>query len=120
MPDEAFDVAVNGSGETISAKNLVVATGSRPKSLPGLTMDGDRVINSDHAVNLEQMPKSIVIVGAGAVGTEFACVYNGYGAEVTLAEFLPTLLPREDAEVCQQLATILTKHVVQVLTHPQF
>ena len=58
-------VVVKGSGEAISARNLVVATGSRPKSLAGLTMDGDRVINSDHAVNLEQMPKSIVIVGAG-------------------------------------------------------
>src|SRR5712692_8525385 len=81
----------------INAKNLVVATGSRPKSLPGLKIDGDRVINSDHAVKLEQMPKSIVIVGAGAVGTEFACVFNGYGADVTLVEFLPTLLPAEDA-----------------------
>src|ERR1700730_18934236 len=74
-------VVVKGGGETIDAKSLVVATGSRPKSLPGLTMDGDRVISSDHAVNLEEMPKSIVIVGAGAVGTEFACVYNGYGAD---------------------------------------
>jgi len=100
-------VVVKESGETITAKNLLVATGSRPKSLPGLEMDGDRVINSDHAVNLDQMPKSIVIVGAGAVGTEFACVYNGYGAEVTLIEFMPTLLPLEDPEVGQQLAKVL-------------
>src|SRR6202023_1187855 len=112
-------VVVNGSGESINAKNLVVATGSRPKSLPGLTMDGDRVISSDHAVNLEQMPKSIVIVGAGAVGTEFACVYNGYGADVTLVEFLPTLLPLEDVEVGQQLAKVLSKRGIKVLTGAQ-
>ena len=112
-------VVVKGSGEAINARNLVVATGSRPKSLAGLSMDGDRVINSDHAVNLEQMPKSIVIVGAGAVGTEFACVYNGYGADVTLVEFLPTLLPLEDAEVGQQLAKVLTKRGIKVLTGAQ-
>src|SRR5947209_9298584 len=112
-------VVVKGGGEAINARNLVVATGSRPKSLAGLTMDGDRVINSDHAVDLDKMPKSIVIVGAGAVGTEFACVYNGYGAEVTLVEFLPTLLPLEDAEVGQQLARILGKRGIKVLTGAQ-
>src|SRR5437588_7141959 len=112
-------VIVKGGGESINAKNLVVATGSRPKSLAGLTMDGDRVINSDHAVNLEQMRKSIVIVDAGAVGTEFACVYNGYGGDVTLVEFLPTLLPAEDAEVGQQLAKILSKRGIKVMTGAQ-
>src|SRR3989475_4926397 len=112
-------VVVKNSGQAINAKNLLVATGSRPKSLPGLTMDGNRVINSDHAVNLDQMPKSIVIVGAGAVGTEFACVYHGYGAQVTLVEFLPTLLPAEDAEVGQLLARVLTKRGIKVLTGAQ-
>src|ERR671936_1064079 len=112
-------VTIKDSGQAINAKNLVVATGSRPKSLPGLEMDGNRVINSDHAVKLDQMPKSIVIVGAGAVGTEFACVFNGYGADVTLIEFLPTLLPQEDAEVGQQLAKILSKRGIKVLTGTQ-
>src|SRR5437879_7691119 len=112
-------VVVKDSGQAVNAKNLVVATGSRPKSLPGLKMDGNRVINSDHAVTLDQMPKSIVIVGAGAVGTEFACVYNGYGADVTLVEFLPTLLPLEDAEVGQQLAKVLGKRGIKVLTGAQ-
>ena len=83
-------VTVKESGEVVNAKNLLVASGSRPKSLPGLKMDGDRVINSDHAVSLDKMPGSIVIVGAGAVGTEFACVYNGYGADVTLIHTDPT------------------------------
>ena len=119
MIESEHSVTVKDSGQAINAKNLVVATGSRPKSLPGLKMDGDRVINSDHAVNLDQMPTSIVIVGAGAVGTEFACVYNGYGAEVTLIEFLPTLLPAEDADVGQQLAKILGKRGIKVMTGAQ-
>jgi len=110
---------VNGTGEKITAKQLLVATGSRPKSLPDLEIDGDRVINSDHAVSLEQMPRSIVIVGAGAVGTEFACVYNGYGAEVTLIEFQPTVLPLEDQEVGQQLAKVLAKRGIKVMTGAQ-
>jgi dihydrolipoamide dehydrogenase len=112
-------VTVKDSGEQVNARHLVVATGSQPKTLPGLEMDGDRVINSDHAVTLDKMPRSIVIIGAGAVGTEFACVYNGYGAEVTLVEFLPTLLPQEDAEVGQQLARILSKRGIKVLTGTQ-
>jgi len=112
-------VVVNGTGEKITAKQLLVATGSRPKSLPDLEIDGDRVINSDHAVSLEQMPRSIVIVGAGAVGTEFACVYNGYGAEVTLIEFQPTVLPLEDQEVGQQLAKVLAKRGIKVMTGAQ-
>ena len=117
--ESANRVVVKESGESINAKNLLVATGSRPKSLPGLEIDGDRVISSDHAVNLGQMPKSIVIVGAGAVGTEFACVFNGYGVEVTLVEFLPTLLPLEDPEVGQQLAKVLSKRGIKVLTGAQ-
>jgi dihydrolipoamide dehydrogenase len=112
-------VIVKDSGETINCKNLVIASGSQPKSLPGLNMDGQRVISSDHAVALPQMPKSIVIVGAGAVGTEFACVYNGYGADVTLVEFMPTILPLEDPEVGQQLAKILGKRGIKVLTGAQ-
>ena len=117
---EAEDrVLVKDTGQTVSARHLVIASGSQPKSLPGLTMDGEGVINSDHAVKLERMPKSIVIVGAGAVGTEFACVYNGYGSEVTLVEFLPTILPQEEPEVGQLLARILTKRGIKVLTGAQ-
>ncbi len=112
-------IAVKESGETVSARHLVVASGSQPKSLPGLTMDGEWVINSDHAVNLPEIPRSLIIVGAGAVGVEFACVYNGYGSDVTLVEFLPRLLPLEDQEVGQQLARILGKRGVRVLTGAQ-
>ena len=117
---EAADrVQVKESGVTLEAKHLIVATGSRPKSLPGLTIDGDRVLSSDHAVILDRLPKSVLVVGAGAVGVEFACVYNGYGVQVILAEFLPTLLPMEDAEVGRQLARILGKRGIQVLTGAQ-
>lgn len=117
---EAADrVTIKENAATVRARNLVVASGSQPKSLSGLTMDGNVVINSDHAVTLERMPNSVVIVGAGAVGTEFACVYNGYGAQVTLVEFLPTVLPAEDAEVGQMLARVLSKRGIKVLTGAQ-
>ncbi len=117
---EAQDrIRIKGNGTTVSARHLILATGSQPKSLPGLPLDGDQVITSDHAVTLAQIPKSVLIVGAGAVGVEFACVYNGFGSEVTLVEFLPTLVPQEDQEVGQQLARILSKRGVRVLTGAQ-
>jgi len=117
---EAGDrIQLKGDGTSITARHLVIATGSQPKSLPGLTIDGDGVLTSDHAVTLDHIPASVLIVGAGAVGVEFACVYNGFGSQVTLVEFLPTLLPQEDEEVGQQMAKILTKRGITVLTGAQ-
>jgi dihydrolipoamide dehydrogenase len=103
----------------VRTRNLVIATGSRPRSLPGLTIDGRRIISSDHAVNLDALPRSVVIIGAGAVGVEFACVYNGLGCDVTLVEYLPVLLPLEDQEVGTELAKVLVKRGIKVLTETQ-
>lgn len=103
----------------VRSRNLVIATGSRPRSLPGLKIDGQRVISSDHAVGLGDLPRSVVIIGAGAVGVEFACVYNGLGCEVTVVEYLPALLPLEDHDVGTELAKILTKRGIKVLTGTQ-
>jgi dihydrolipoamide dehydrogenase len=100
----------------IRSKDLIIATGSRPRSLKGLIIDGKKVISSDHAVDLPEIPKSVVIIGAGAVGVEFACVYNGLGAEVTLVEYLPTLLPLEDQDVGVELAKILTRRGIKLFT----
>ncbi len=83
---------------TLQAKNVLLATGSVPRSLPGLEVDGDRVINSDHVLQLEQVPKSMVVLGAGAVGVEFASAYARFGTKVTLIELLERVLPLEDAE----------------------
>ncbi len=103
----------------VRTRNLVIATGSRPRSLPGLKIDGQRVISSDHAVGLGDLPRSVVIIGAGAVGVEFACVYNGLGCEVTVVEYLPALLPLEDHDVGTELAKILSKRGIKVLTGTQ-
>src|SRR5260370_6565648 len=84
-------------GDTVyEAEHVVLATGSQPKSLPGLEIDGERVINSDHALLLDRVPGSVVILGGGVIGVEFASVWRSFGAEVTIVEMLPHLLPLED------------------------
>ena len=78
------------------AEHVVLATGSEPKSLPGLEIDGERVINSDHALQLDRVPGSVIILGGGVIGVEFASVWRSFGAEVTIVEMLPQLVPLED------------------------
>ena len=84
-------------GDTVyEAEHVVLATGSEPRSLPGLEIDGERVINSDHALQLDRVPGSVVILGGGVIGVEFASVWRSFGAEVTIVEMLPQLVPLED------------------------
>ena len=100
------------SGEgtrAIEARAMILATGSEPRSLPGVTIDEQRVISSNGAVRNETRPKSLVVIGAGAVGVEFADVFSSYGTEVTLLEALPRILPIEDEEVSSQLARTLSR-----------
>ena len=78
---------------------MILATGSRVKSLPGLEPDGKRIVTSDDVLKLDTLPKDIVIVGAGAVGVEFASIFHDVGVKVTLLEYLPQIVPLEDAEV---------------------
>ena len=87
---------VTVDGETYTGRNIVLATGSEPKSLPGLAIDGQRVISSDHALRLERVPASVVVLGGGVIGCEFASVWKSFGAEVTIVEALPHLVPLED------------------------
>ena len=84
------------NGEVYTGRNIVLATGSAPKSLPGLEIDGERVISSDHALKLDRVPASVVVLGGGVIGCEFASVYKSFGADVTIVEFLPHLVPLED------------------------
>jgi dihydrolipoyl dehydrogenase len=107
-------VAVNG--RTLTAKNIVLAPGSQPKDIPGLEVDGERILNSDHLLQLEEIPKSILIVGAGAVGCEFASFYADVGTEVTLIEMLPTIVPLEDETVGHALAKSLAARGINVMT----
>jgi dihydrolipoamide dehydrogenase len=81
---------------TIEARHVILATGSEAKSLPGITVDGERVITSDHALTLDHVPASAIVLGAGAIGCEFASVWNSFGADVTIVEALPHLVPAEE------------------------
>jgi dihydrolipoamide dehydrogenase len=105
-----------GSPRTIEAGAVVLATGAEPRSLPGLTIDGERIISSDEALRLERLPRSIIVVGAGAVGVEFADVFAAYGVQVTIVEALPRLLPIEDEEVSRVLARSFAKRQIDVRT----
>ncbi|NLN92437.1 MAG: dihydrolipoyl dehydrogenase [Candidatus Hydrogenedens sp.] len=110
----AGQVEVNG--EILTAKNTIIATGGRPAQLPGLEFDGKLVIGSTDALNLDRVPESVVVIGAGALGTEFSCIWNAFGSKVTLVEMMPTILPRSDAEPAKLLERILKKKKVDVRT----
>ncbi|MGH8869417.1 MAG: dihydrolipoyl dehydrogenase [Actinomycetes bacterium] len=88
--------SVQVGDQRLEGRHVVLATGSAPRSLPGLEIDGDRVISSDHALTLSSVPGSVVVLGGGVIGVEFASVWRSFGAEVTVVEALPHLLPAED------------------------
>jgi dihydrolipoamide dehydrogenase len=90
--------AVEVDGQRYEGRNVVLATGSVPKSLPGLEIDGNRVISSDHALILDSIPSKVVVLGGGVIGCEFASVWRSFGAEVTIVEALPHLVPTEDEQ----------------------
>ncbi len=106
-------VELKKSGDKLTAKNIIIATGARPISIPGLEIDGKDVITSREAILMKELPSPIVIVGAGPIGMEFAYIYHSYGADVTVVEMLPHLLPREDAEVSAELEKSMQKFGVK-------
>ena len=105
-----------GGAETLEARAVILATGSEPKSLPGVTIDEKTVISSNGAVRNERAPKSIAVVGAGAVGVEFADVFASYGVQVTLLEALPRVVPVEDEDVSKELARTFTRRGITLKT----
>lgn len=106
---------LDGNLKTISAKHIILATGSRSKELPNLKQDGKKIIGYRQAMSLEIQPKSIVVVGSGAIGSEFANFYNTIGTDVTLVEFLPNVIPNEDEDVSQALARAFKKAKMKVM-----
>ncbi len=100
---------VEVEGEVHDARKIILATGSVPKELPGLETDGVRVLNSDHILDLQEVPQHLVILGAGAIGVEFASVFARLGSKVTLVELMDRIVPIEDASVGEELAKLLTK-----------
>ena len=106
--------AADGTTRTLEARAVVLATGAVPKSLPGVPIDKTHVISSDEALRLERLPPSVVVIGAGAVGVEFADVFAAYGVQVTIVEALPRLLPIEDEEISKLLARSFAKRKIDV------
>ena len=104
-----------GEGAELGAKNIVVATGASAASLPGLEIDGQRVLTYREAILQTQAPKSVLIVGSGAVGLEFATIWNGYGVEVTIVEMLPRIAPLEDEDVSKELAKEFSKRGIKIM-----
>lgn len=101
---------------TIEAENIILATGARPRALPSLPVDGVRVINSRDALLLKELPRTMVVVGSGAIGSELATFYAELGVGVTLVEYLPEILPLEDSEVSKTMERMFRKLGVTVLT----
>jgi dihydrolipoamide dehydrogenase len=105
-----------GTVRTLTAREIIVATGSSPRSVPGIDLDGKNIITSDEAVNLPEVPKSMAIMGSGAVGVEFASIFRRFGAEVTIIELLPRLVPNEDEAVSAELEKAFRKRGIAVKT----
>ncbi len=105
-----------GDKQTLEAKEIIVATGSSPRSVPGITIDHKRIITSDEAIHLKEVPKSLAIMGSGAVGVEFASIYRRFGADVTVIELLPRIVPVEDEAVSAELEKSFKKQGIKVLT----
>ncbi|HEX7878581.1 MAG TPA: dihydrolipoyl dehydrogenase [Candidatus Eisenbacteria bacterium] len=110
------ELEVTGSAATtrVAGKHIIIATGGRPRPLPFAPFDGKLVLSSRHALDRREFPKSIVIIGAGAIGVEFASFYNAFGSKVTLVEMMPTLVPVEDKEVGAILKKSFEKRGMQV------
>jgi len=115
------DGTPGGGGERVlQATDVILATGSRVKSLPGLTPDGTRIVTSDDILRMTTLPKDIVIVGAGAVGVEFASMFADVGVHVTLIEYAPQIVPLEDLEVSKVVERSFTKRGMTVITNARF
>ncbi|MCA1054760.1 dihydrolipoyl dehydrogenase [Rossellomorea aquimaris] len=102
--------------EMLIPKNVIVATGSRPRSLPGLEIDGEYVLSSDEALSLEELPKSIIIVGGGVIGIEWASMLSDFDVEVTVVEYADKIVPTEDHEISKEMQRLMKKKGVKIVT----
>ncbi|MCG8419377.1 MAG: dihydrolipoyl dehydrogenase [Proteobacteria bacterium] len=108
-----------GGNRSITAKHIIVATGARARELPGVPIDGERIIEYRKAMTLPERPTSMIVVGAGAIGVEFASFYRALGTEVTIVEFLPRLVPNEDEEISAELERAFKRRGIKFLTDHQ-
>lgn len=112
----SIEVDDAGKKSSVTAKHIILATGARSKELPNLKQDGKKIIGYREAMTLPKQPASMVVVGSGAIGSEFACFYQTIGTEVTLVEFLPRIVPNEDEEVSKQLERSFKKLKMKIMT----
>jgi dihydrolipoamide dehydrogenase len=118
---DTLTVALNdGKFAELKAKNIIVATGASAAMLPSVTVDGKQIVTYTEAILQDKLPASAVIVGAGAIGVEFATIWNSYGVDVTIIELLPRVLPREDEEISKELTKELTKRGIKIKTGVKF
>lgn len=102
--------------EMLIPKNVIIATGSRPRTLPGLEIDGKFVLTSDEALELEELPKSIIIVGGGVIGIEWASMLSDFGVEVTVVEYADRIIPTEDKEISREMQRLMKKKGIKLIT----
>ena len=117
LPGKKMEVTLkDGKTEIYNADDIIIATGARARQLPNLPIDGKKIIGYRQAMTLEKMPKKMVVVGSGAIGSEFAYFYNSLGVDVTLVEYFPTIVPLEDIDVSKQLARSFKKAKMKIMT----
>lgn len=117
LGDGRVEVSEDGKKRTLRAsKGIILAMGSRPRQIGAFPFDGERIVSSDHILELKEIPKRLGVLGAGAVGTEFASIFHRFGSETTLIEMLPHVLPVEDEEVSTELGKSLKKQGIDVRT----
>lgn len=109
-------VLEDGSTQELSAKNIIISTGAHSAQIPGIEIDGEKIVTYKEAILQTKQPQSVVIIGAGAIGVEFATIWNGYGTEVTIVEMLPRLVPLEDEEIGLELEKSFKKAGIKSLT----
>lgn len=119
LKDKSTVVVTDSDGKTqeVTAKHIVLATGARSRELPNLKQDGGKIIGYRQALSLPKQPKSMVVVGSGAIGSEFAYFYNSIGTQVTLVEYMPNIVPVEDEEVSKTLERSFKKNKIKVMTN---
>lgn len=116
----AGPAVIDVNGRRLTGRQLVLATGSYPKTLPGLTIDGERVITSEHALRLDRVPASVVVLGGGIIGAEFASAWRSFGAQVTIVEALPRLLASEDEDSSKQLERAFRRRGITATVNKPF
>lgn len=116
LDSKTVEVSSNGKGKVYQAKNVILATGSQPASIPTIELDGKMILSSNEALDLKRIPKNVLIIGGGIVGVEFATIFRGLGAKVTILEMLPQIISNEDEEVIRGLRMVLEKEGIEILT----